>query len=355
MAAPRPESASVPFAAAILCGGTSRRLGTDKAALDVGGRPLAVAVARVARAAGANPVAAIGPSASVAAAVRLDGFGVLADRWPGEGPAAAVVTAFALTPAGGAGAHSGARVDLVAVLGCDYPRLGAATIVRLVERLAGEPELAAVVAEAGGRLHPTIGVWRASACAGVGGAYVLDGQRSLVGLARAVGAVGVAVDADEVADVDTPADAAALGLVASLPPQRRGTGTLREPGSPDVAASTTSRGDPDVSSEADLPAIAVAALAALGDDVAVFDVRQPDEYEEGHVPGAVLIPLGDVPDRVGEFPAEGTVYVVCRSGGRSASAVEFLRSAGIDAVNVEGGTMAWIEAGHPVATGSEPG
>ena len=106
----------------------------------------------------------------------------------------------------------------------------------------------------------------------------------------------------------------------------------------------------------DLPTIDVAGLAALDPRVvAVFDVRQPDEYEEGHVPGATLVPLADVPDRVGEFPTAGPVYVVCRSGGRSANAVGYLRSVGVDAVNVAGGTLAWIEAGHPVVGGGEPG
>ncbi len=84
----------------------------------------------------------------------------------------------------------------------------------------------------------------------------------------------------------------------------------------------------------------------------VFDVRQPDEYEEAHAPGVRLVPLDEVPDRVSEFPTEGEVYVICKSGGRSAKAVEFLREQGVDAVNVTGGTMAWIEAGHPVDTGS---
>lgn len=104
---------------------------------------------------------------------------------------------------------------------------------------------------------------------------------------------------------------------------------------------------------ADLPTISVTDLAAL--DGPVVDVRQPDEYEEGHIPGAVLVPLGEVPERLGDLPSDGTVYVVCRSGGRSASAVGFLLEQGVDAVNVDGGTMAWIEAGLPVAMGAEPG
>ena len=97
-------------------------------------------------------------------------------------------------------------------------------------------------------------------------------------------------------------------------------------------------------------------IAGLGDaleaGLPVFDVRQPDEYEEAHVPGVTLVPLGEVPDRVDEFPAEGAVYVICKSGGRSAKAVEFLRAQGVDAINVAGGTMAWIDAGNPVETGA---
>ena len=64
--------------------------------------------------------------------------------------------------------------------------------------------------------------------------------------------------------------------------------------------------------------ISVAELAErLVASAVVVDVRQPDEYLGGHVPGAVLIPLNDVPDRFGELPTDREVLVVCRSGGRS--------------------------------------
>ncbi len=106
----------------------------------------------------------------------------------------------------------------------------------------------------------------------------------------------------------------------------------------------------------DLPEIDVAEAARRRNvGTPIFDVREPDEYAEGHVPGAPLIPLGTVADRVDEFPPAGEVLVICKSGGRSRQAVELLRSQGIDAVNVAGGTMGWIDAGHPVATGSDPG
>ena len=88
-------------------------------------------------------------------------------------------------------------------------------------------------------------------------------------------------------------------------------------------------------------------LAALA-DVTIIDVREPGEHEAGHAPGATLIPLGELPQRTGEVPTEGIVYVICEWGGRSAQAVELLVAHGIDAVNVTGGTSAWREAGLPV-------
>ncbi len=83
----------------------------------------------------------------------------------------------------------------------------------------------------------------------------------------------------------------------------------------------------------------------------LIDVREPDEWEEFRAPGAVLLPLGEVAERIEEVPTEGTVYVICRSGARSAKAVEHLRARGIDAVNVAGGSLAWREAGNPVESG----
>lgn len=84
----------------------------------------------------------------------------------------------------------------------------------------------------------------------------------------------------------------------------------------------------------------------------LIDVREEDEFERARVPGAHLIPLGEVAERVAEVPADRTVYVICARGGRSAKAVEHYRSQGIDAVNVAGGTVDWIGAGLPVDSGS---
>ena len=105
----------------------------------------------------------------------------------------------------------------------------------------------------------------------------------------------------------------------------------------------------------DVPEIDIPELARVHAEGAVLiDVREPDEYTAAHVPGAALIPLATVPDHLDEVPSESTVYVICAVGGRSRRAAEYYRARGIDAVNVAGGTKAWMEAGRPVSTGLEP-
>jgi sulfur-carrier protein adenylyltransferase/sulfurtransferase len=91
---------------------------------------------------------------------------------------------------------------------------------------------------------------------------------------------------------------------------------------------------------------AVAAGAAV-----LIDVREAWEWEQRRVPGALLIPLAEVPQRLDEIPDDRDVYVHCRLGGRSAKAVDFLRQNGRPrAINVVGGIEGWEEAGLPVAS-----
>ena len=101
--------------------------------------------------------------------------------------------------------------------------------------------------------------------------------------------------------------------------------------------------------EVDLDAFA--AVHAEGADV--IDVREPGEYVEGHVPGARLIPMGQLSSRLDELDRSGTVYVVCASGNRSGAMTDFLRQAGYDAINVAGGTGGWVRSGRPVTRGQE--
>lgn len=86
----------------------------------------------------------------------------------------------------------------------------------------------------------------------------------------------------------------------------------------------------------------------------VVDVREPDEYAAGHVPGARLVPVDKIPGTLDELPTDSPVYVVCASGNRSRSGADQLAERGIDAWSVAGGTSAWAESGRPIATGTQP-
>jgi rhodanese-related sulfurtransferase len=100
--------------------------------------------------------------------------------------------------------------------------------------------------------------------------------------------------------------------------------------------------------------ISVQDLAALGDSARVIDVREPDEWAQGHIAHATLVPLATVPGNIEEFDGDPT-YIVCRSGARSGRACEFLGEQGRNVVNVAGGMIAWTAAGLDVATGAGPG
>jgi len=89
----------------------------------------------------------------------------------------------------------------------------------------------------------------------------------------------------------------------------------------------------------------------LADEPAPFllDVREPWEYREGHVPGAQLIPLGELEQRVNEVPRDRPILAICHSGQRSLAAAGYLQQLGYPSVtNVDGGTAAWIERGFPL-------
>jgi rhodanese-related sulfurtransferase len=92
----------------------------------------------------------------------------------------------------------------------------------------------------------------------------------------------------------------------------------------------------------------------VGEGALLLDVREDDEWSAGRAPGAMHVPLAELPDRLEELDAR-PVVCVCRSGVRSRRAALFLLEHDVDAVNLEGGMIAWAEAGGPLESdGDEP-
>lgn len=312
-----------PFTGAVLAGGASRRMGRDKALVEVGGRPLAaIAACALADAGAEGPILGIGGDG--AALARL-GLVAVVDDHPGEGPLGGVLTALDRAP------H-----EVVVVLACDVPATDAGAVRRVVAALVAAPAADVAVPELGGeggRRQPMHAAWRRCALPAVRRAFD-QGERTVHRVLDHLAVATVAGIPDlAMADVDTPDDLLRARLV------ERG----RRPPHWDVMSEPT---EPEV----DVDRLAEVAGAGAW----VLDVRQPDEYEEGHVPGAHLIPLDELSTRHGEVPKDQEVYVVCGSGGRSAAATQALNGAGYRTVNVAGGTKGWIAAGNPVVTGTEP-
>ncbi|WP_139417828.1 rhodanese-like domain-containing protein [Agromyces laixinhei] len=83
----------------------------------------------------------------------------------------------------------------------------------------------------------------------------------------------------------------------------------------------------------------------------ILDVREPSEHAQARIEGTIDIPLGELVERLAEVPGDSTVYVLCHVGGRSAQAAQYLEAQGIDAVNIDGGLVAWYRAGLPLVHG----
>jgi rhodanese-related sulfurtransferase len=88
----------------------------------------------------------------------------------------------------------------------------------------------------------------------------------------------------------------------------------------------------------------------------LLDVRENDEWTAGHAPDAVHVRLGELGARTGELPRDREVYVICRTGARSAYAAQALAAGGLNTVNVADGMTGWAVAGRPMISedGSEP-
>ncbi len=122
-------SPALPVAGAVLAGGASRRMGTDKALLEVDGRPLVATTCAALRDAGAEPVVVVGgdPHAADVAGVEQ-----VPDRWPGEGPLGGILTAL--------GHLDGDGTRHVAVLACDLPDASSRTVATLLGHVRSSPE-----------------------------------------------------------------------------------------------------------------------------------------------------------------------------------------------------------------------
>jgi rhodanese-related sulfurtransferase len=113
----------------------------------------------------------------------------------------------------------------------------------------------------------------------------------------------------------------------------------------------TSRGTTETTSYP--PEISVEEAVAKRDSGAfILDVRQPEEWNEFHVPDSTLIPLGELASRVNELPKDQEIVIVCRSGNRSAQGRDLLLDAGLTQVtSMAGGLTQWKAAGYPTVSG----
>ena len=103
--------------------------------------------------------------------------------------------------------------------------------------------------------------------------------------------------------------------------------------------------------EAGVPQADIADVpSTLDESVVLLDVREDDEWQRGHAPGARHIPMGQIPARLDDIDPAAKLYVVCGVGGRSQRVAQYLAQNGYAPVNVSGGMVAWAGAGRPVIT-----
>ncbi len=294
------------LAGAVLTGGSSSRMGSDKALLEVGGTPMALRVLNTLRSVGCAPVVLVGGDARSLGAL---GATIVDDIAPGEGPAGGIISAL----------RALAGADHVFIVSCDLPYLLPEHLRPLIDAMDRETDVVQVAVATAERLQPLCALWRPSVLPVIEAAFA-SGVRSVHGLLDVV-------------------------RVSRCRWRRR--------------ASATSTARP-ISRCAHYPApvaygeITVDELIVLGDTARVIDVRESDEWDESHIPWAVHVPLAAVPERLDQFDG-GPTYVVCRSGARSGRACAFAADRGLDTVNVVGGMLAWWDAGFATDRGDADG
>lgn len=104
-----------------------------------------------------------------------------------------------------------------------------------------------------------------------------------------------------------------------------------------------------------VPSVPVSEVADdLPEGIILLDVREADEWAAGHAPNALHIPMSELAGRLEELPRDDNLFVICRSGGRSARVTAYLNGNGWDAVNVAGGMQSWANSGRAMI-GEIPG
>ncbi|HEX9269529.1 MAG TPA: rhodanese-like domain-containing protein [Candidatus Limnocylindria bacterium] len=89
-------------------------------------------------------------------------------------------------------------------------------------------------------------------------------------------------------------------------------------------------------------------VSAKLEEVHLLDVREPDEWEAGHIPGSQHIPMRELRARIDELPRDRKIVAVCRHGNRSEAVTRGLQGLGFDCENLEGGVTDWRRAGLPL-------
>ncbi len=97
-----------------------------------------------------------------------------------------------------------------------------------------------------------------------------------------------------------------------------------------------------------MPSVPEVPVSDVPADAVLLDVREDDEWAAGRAPGAVHLPMTELAGRLDEIPDGDPIYVICRSGNRSARVTAYLNAQGWESVNVSGGMGSWASAGRPM-------
>jgi rhodanese-related sulfurtransferase len=99
------------------------------------------------------------------------------------------------------------------------------------------------------------------------------------------------------------------------------------------------------------PSIPTTTVGDVAEDAYLLDVREDDEWQAGHAPGAVHVPMMLIPHRIDDIPEDRDVVVICRVGGRSAQVVAFLQQNGRErTINLDGGMQSWAASGRSMVS-----